>query len=267
MGVTRSPWPDTDWISRQAYARQVRSRGCFRVDDLPQADQDVLALARPRNERNPGDSICLRTYYGPGSDDALAAILAIFNGDFPVGGMGLPGHDCLFSDVRYAYGDAWQRIFGRMPQLLEYASPDVYEAARADALQTCQGRERRDKERVEEEGGEWPRDAMYIGDVYNYYHIASKIRLMYVLDEVTLSGEKRPEDRRILAVWHDPDGRIVRSCRVSADEVDSETAVLNSGSISDMPTWMDAEIGDDYNWDGILGPPPIESGEEDEDEG
>ena len=242
---------------RQAYARQVCER------NLSPADQDVLALARPHNERNPGATILLRAYYGPGSDDALAAILATFHG-FPEFGLGEEGRDCLFSDVRYAYGNAWQRIFGRMPQLLECLRTD-YEADRAAALQVGQDMEREDKEMIESEGGEWPRDAAYIGDMYNQYHIAATCRLMYVLDEATLAGDKRVEERKLLAVWHDPDGRIVRSCRMSPDEVYTQTATLETVVRDDKSTWMDAEIGDDYNWGGILGPPPIEG--EDEDEG
>jgi len=90
---------------------------------------------------------------------------------------------------------------------------------------------------------------------------------MYVLDEATLAGNKAAAERQLLAVWHDPDGRVVRSCRMSPVEVDENTAVLNSGSIDDFPTWMDAEIGDDYNWDGVRGPPPIEDEDEEEEEG
>jgi len=68
---------------------------------------------------------------------------------------------------------------------------------------------------------------------------------MYVLDETTLGGSKAAQERRLLAVWHDPDGRVVRWCRMSPREVDEDTAVLNSGSVDDFPTWMDVEIGDD----------------------
>ena len=170
--------------------------------------------------------------------------------------MGVPGTDCLFSDVtRYDFGNDWQRVFGRMPQLLEYpCHAGDYEADRAAALQEGQVWEREGRERVEED--DQPPEALYIGDLYNYYHIVAKLRLMYVLDETTLAGDnKAAEARQLLAIWHDPDGRIVRSCRMSADDVYKHTAVLNSGSIDDFPTWMDAEVGDDYNWDGILGPP------------
>jgi len=78
----------------------------------------------------------------------------------------MDGADCLFSDpTRYAYGDAWQHVFDRMPQLLEYPSLGDYEANRAGALLKGQANERQDKERVEAEGGRWPEDALFIGEI------------------------------------------------------------------------------------------------------
>ncbi|KAK4107008.1 hypothetical protein N656DRAFT_793462 [Canariomyces notabilis] len=71
--------------------------------DLSQAEQDILALTRPYNERKPNGDVWLRTYYGPGSDEAFTAILASV--DAP---------DCPLSDAaRYDYGDDWQRMMLR----------------------------------------------------------------------------------------------------------------------------------------------------------
>ncbi|KAK3934137.1 hypothetical protein QBC46DRAFT_454406 [Diplogelasinospora grovesii] len=248
---------------RQAYAQQVTDRNVRIAERLPQAEQDILVLARPYNERNTADVVWLRTYYGPGSDDAFAAILEACKGHLPLVGMGAPGFDYLFSDAaRYDYGDAWQRVFGRMPQLLEYAGPGDYEAKRATTLAEGQEWERGDKERVEEDGGEWPEDAMYLGVLYNYYHLASKVGIIYVLDKETLGEDEEGEDvshddRQLLAAWYDPDGKTVRWQRMSGDEVCEHMAVINSASIDDHPIWTEAEIGEDYDWDGPLGPPSI----------
>ncbi len=234
------------------------------AERLPQAHQDILAFARPYNERNAGDAVWLRTYYGPSSDDTLAAILEACRGNLPLDRMGAPSFDFLFSDAsRYNYGDTWQRVFDRMPQLLEPTMPGDYQAQRATALAEAQEWESEDKATIEEEGGEWPEDAMYLGDLYNYYHLAAKVGILYILDEETLGNGKHGEDigcgdRQLLAAWYDPDGKVVRWRRMTGDEVCVHTAVINSASIDDHPIWTRAEIGDDYDWDGPLGPPSIE---------
>ena len=234
--------------------------------DLPQDQQDILALARPYTERNTGDIVLLRTSYGSGSDEICSALIEAGRGKLPLVGMGPRGFNYLFSDAsRYDYGDDWQRVFGRMPQLLEYYGPGDYEARRATALAEGQEWERGDKEGVEEEGGEWPEDGMYLGDLYNYYHLASKVHIIYVLDEETLAQEEDDEpvdvdDRQLLAIWYDPNGKSVRWRRMSWDEVCDHAAVINTASIDDHPIWTQAEIGEDYDWDGPLGPPSVEQG-------
>ena len=39
-------------------------------------------------------------------------------------------------------------------------------------------------------------------------------------------------------------------------------ALINTASIDDHPVWMEAEIGEDYDWDGPLGPLAPRSTEE-----
>lgn len=109
--------------------------------------------------------------------------------------MGAPGFDYLFSDAaRYDYGDASQLVFGRMPQLLEHAGPGDYEARRAITLTEGQEWDRGDKERVEEDGGEWPEDAMDLGVLYNYNHLASKVGIIYILDKETPGEDAEGKD-------------------------------------------------------------------------
>ena len=243
---------------------QVRDRNVRISERLPQAHQDILAFARPYNERNAGDTVWLRTYYGPGTDDTLAAILEACKGSLPLDRMGAPSFDFLFSDAsRYNYGGTWQQVFDRMPQLLEHTGPSDYHAQRATALTEAQNWESEDKATVEEEGGEWPEDGMYLGDLYNYYHLASKVGILYILDEETFGNGKHGHDmnygdRQLLAAWYDPDGKVVRWRRMGAGEVCTIAAVIDSASIDDHPIWTRAEVGEDYDWDGPLGPRSIE---------
>jgi hypothetical protein len=110
---------------------------------------------------------------------------------------------------------------------------------------------------------------MYAGDLYNYYHLASKVGIIYVLDKETLGEDQEGEDvssddRQLLAAWYDPDGKTVRYRRMTGEEVGQHSGVINSASIDDHPIWTLAEIGEDYDWDGPLGPPPIEEDRENE---
>lgn len=146
-----------------------------------------------------------------------------------------------------------------MPQLLEIARRSYdYEAARTEALQTCQEFEREDRAAVEEEGGKWPEDATYLGDLYSMYHLAAKVRIIYVLDEKTLGfQEEGSQERKLLAAWYDGTGKTVRWNRLSPREVYDTWGLIELGGFDDHPVWTKAEIGEEYDWDGPLGPPHI----------
>jgi hypothetical protein len=150
-----------------------------------------------------------------------------------------------------------------MPQFLEDGKSSDYEARVAAALAEGQERERLDKEQVQEEGGKWPEDAMYIGDTYNYYHLAAKMSILYILDKKTLGGDKAAEERLLDGIWYDAEGRTVRSRRMTPQEVHDHNAVINSASIDDHSIWTEALISDDY-WDGDLAPDYLSEDEEEE---
>lgn len=221
-------------------------RGVLSAENLSQTDQDLLTQVRPYNERNIHDPIWLRTYYGPGSDDTMAAILSS-HPPFPSSG------DVVFSDAsRYNFGDSWQRVFSRMPQLLEILHQSYdYEATFNETLQMCRRFERKDKEAVEEEGYEWPEDATYLGDLYSEFHLAAKVHIIYELDEKTLGlREEHSQERKILAAWFDANGKTVRWNRLSPHEVNDVSGLIDMGEFDDHPIWTKAEIGEEYDWDG-----------------
>ncbi|KAH8889138.1 hypothetical protein GQ53DRAFT_723921 [Thozetella sp. PMI_491] len=252
---------------RQVYAQQVQDRGVWSAGHLPLADQDILSQARLYNERNVRSAIWLRTYYGPGSEDALAAIMSSVSPPVVAG-----GGNVVFSDAAlYDYGESWEHIFRRIPQLLEIARlGQNYEAEVAESLQICQEFEREDRAVVEENGGEWPEDASDLGQLYSQYHQAAQVGIIYVLDEETLGGpEEVVSERKVLAAWYDGYGRTVRWNRMTPHEVLDTWGIIASGGFDDNPVWTDAEIGDEYDRDGPLGPPYVldEGNEGDEDTG
>ncbi len=223
---------------------------------LPQAEQDILALARPFNERNLGEILLLRTYYGHGSDDAFEAIVQTCRAYAGI------GPECVFSDAaRYDYGKDWQRVFGRMPQLLECGAG--YEKERA--AEFAKAMEESDPE--DEELGGWSRDDLSLGELFNHYHLASRVGVIYVLDEGALGedgdGSGVPyDDRGLHVVWYDAHGKTVRWRQRTAIDLSQEMALANTASIDDHPLWTEAKIGENYDWGGPLGPPSIEEGGE-----
>jgi hypothetical protein len=104
--------------------------------------------------------------------------------------------------------------------------------------------------------------------LFNRYHLASRVGVIYVLDEETLGEDEDGseavsyDDTKVLVVWYDAHGKTVRWRRRSAVELAQEMALINTASIDDHPVWTEAEIGEDYDWDGPLGPPWSEGGGE-----
>lgn len=242
----------------QVYTQQAVARRVFSAGGLPQADQDILAIARPYNERRLYEVRLLRTYYGAGSDEVFDAVVQTCQAYAGI------GPESVFSDAaRYNYGEDWWRVFGRMPQVLECHAG--YEAERAAEFARAQ--EESDEE--DEELGGWSRDDFSLAELFNDYHLASKAGVIYVLDEETL-GEDDEEDgsavsygqRELLVVWYDAQGKMVRWRRRGAVDISQEMALINTASIDDHSVWTEAEIGEDYDWDGPLGPSSTEEGGE-----
>ncbi|KAK0717316.1 hypothetical protein B0T26DRAFT_675641 [Lasiosphaeria miniovina] len=125
--------------------------------------QEILAHARPFKERNVRGAIWLRTYYGPGSDSAMANFLSgVIDGPSEVDDA------LLYSDpVLYNFVPDWDRIFRRIPQLLDVPHGDTYEAGRQEELRKGRSWQRSEKRDIEAGGGEWPEDATYLGVLSN----------------------------------------------------------------------------------------------------
>lgn len=241
----------------QVYTQQVEDRRVLRSGSLSQAEQDILALARPYVERNFNEEyLFLRTYYSPGSDDAFEAVVRICNES------GAPYHQRFLSDAaRYSYGEDWQRLFSLMPQLLE-PNP-CYEEERAAAFAEAQEAEGYDPEALDE---------LLLSERFNHYHLAPQVGVLYVMDEETLGEDEdglavSHEDRKILTVWYDADGKTVRWRRDRVDYVADHMALLQTASIDDHTVWTEAEVGEDYDWDGPFGPRSTEEGGESDSDG
>ncbi|KUI70186.1 hypothetical protein VM1G_06139 [Cytospora mali] len=245
------------FAQRYAYTQRVRGQGFKKPTDLPQADQDLLDhLRKPEELQAVAGMVWLQTCYEEGGDAAFSAFLGarMDKTEFPV-----------FRDARrynYGGGDGWRRIFTRLPQMLDPSSvsPDRYEDEKKEALEECYEAEQQDTAEVGEQGGDPEEDGTYWMELYSGYHYAAKVGLIFVADEeMVRAAAVDLASAKVLAVWFDEMGRVVRHTRMSADET-WNVEVLETvmcGVLPERGEWMRAEPGEDYDWDGPLGPPSI----------
>lgn len=215
-------------------------------------------------ERKNVDMIWLRTCYGEGTDATFSAFI-----------RARPDEETelfVFQDpARYNYGggDGWRRIFTRLPQILDpyRIAPEKYETKKKEALDQCIEAERQDIADVEDQDGDPEEDGTYWMELYSAYHYKSKVGMILVADEETLRVEN-PASAKVLAVWFDEMGRVVRYTRLTAQETWNVEGLemTMGGALAEHAEWTLAEAGEDYDWNGPLGP-PFNSDDDEEEEG
>ncbi|KZF20521.1 hypothetical protein L228DRAFT_249277 [Xylona heveae TC161] len=226
---------------RQPYHEAIRE-GRFASPTQTQIET-ILEPMQTIRERNLSStihkdkSIWLRTCYENGSDAKHAELLSSLKQPIEEITNGR-GHECLFDDMTlYDYGSHWDRIFTRFPELVAdpFADLDRKEKktrdARAEAL----------REWKEEEVDELDYEA------FLHYHVTAHF---FVEDRETLFG-----NGRMLIVWLDDQGRVVRETRIDTTEQLYEVfGLCSDGSIYECSgTWLDGEVGPAYQHDGELG--------------
>lgn len=154
------------------------------------------------------------------------------------------GYPSLFTDsTLYNFGAEYERIFLRMPQLLESAkSVAEYEEETQRTLQ--EGIE--DQEDEGENANPWEIS-------FEEYHFELIMGHMYVADTTTFASEG-PDAGKLLLVWYDECGRTIRSTRLTLREA-ADMALLSNAEINDWPCWVHGDIGQSYQWGQWLGPP------------
>jgi hypothetical protein len=203
----------------------------------------------------PGGGIWLRTCYrdreGSGTDAAFAALIQ--SAQLPT----VPGYRLVFDDsALYDYGPGgWQRIFTRMPQMLERSyTPETYDWKKKEALEEALEADAEEEAELEEEGYSRSEDGTPWMERYSRLHYVTAIGTLYIIDEEALSTQP-PKKGRLLVVWYDDCGRVVRWNRQTAAEASDTMGLIESGYVNEHPVWTQAEPGEDYDWDAPLGPP------------
>lgn len=257
--VLPNPPPDRRNLvltQRQPYVDQLQQRRIISAADLSEQDRETLArLRQPPAERvlTPGGGIWLRTCYQAGSNAAFAALVQ--SADLP---ELPPGFQIIFDDASlYDFGpDGWQRIFTRMPQMLEreFFTAQDYERKKQQALEAAMDAEAEDRKQAEEDGYDPDEDATPWQDLYEGYHWAVAIGNLYIIDEKALASAG-PDAGKLLVAWFDDCGRVVRSARQTAAEASDTMGLIESGYVRDHAVWTNADPGEEYEWDAPLGPP------------
>jgi hypothetical protein len=244
----------------QPYQNQKKQRGISKASDLTPQEQDLLCRVRhfPTDRQTPAERLWLRTCYQPSSDAAFSRI------ETHVKQKG--GIEPILNDASlYNFGPDWQRIFLRMPQLLESGSADEYEESVKEALDFGIAAEAEDAELAEEDGYDPDEDGLPWPCFYGQYHMALIMGRIYIIDAKTLASEGRNAGK-VLAVWYDQCGRVIRSYRQTVDGA-ADYHYLDDCYLTEHACWANATIGKEYQWGASLGPPYGEdSSEEDEED-
>lgn len=220
------------------------------ASSLLQAEQDLLALVRTPAERKANDIIWLRTCYfdkdGNTTDEAHENLFK--QSDFFYHPEFFEGSNVLFDDVtRYNYGPEWQKIFTRVPELVETdRPPEELEREKAEAIEEAHYAEDHPSENMYSESDESDWELHWSG-----FHRSCVVGVMFVADKKAIkTGE-------VLLAWYDDCGRIVRSGRVK--DTSDVLYLLMLDKIVSGP-WECSEIGEDYDLGGAFGPQSRESG-------
>ncbi|KAK4235642.1 hypothetical protein C8A03DRAFT_46246 [Achaetomium macrosporum] len=229
--------------------REQRDTDSTQTPDEQMMQSFARFLKLPRSERLVGIHACANAF-------PFSAMVTAYAGFFPPDKERTYCGDFLFSDpARYDYGDSWQRIFCRMPQLLEPSDPENYEADCAAELAQARGEDCLDDGGAKEQDGESTEASLGLRDRYHYYHLACKAGVICVVDVETpltqrMWEELRPSERPLLVAWYNADGKTVRSCWMSVGEVCQHAHQLTSSSaLDDHAVWNEAKVGGDYDWD------------------
>jgi hypothetical protein len=193
------------------YTLQLKQRfqHPYLASPLPEDEQALLASIFTPAERAVAEYRWLRTCYsdanGSPTDQAYASLLA------QSGLLHIDGSDIvtfiLDDAARYNYGPEWQKIFLRIPQLVDRPpyksiSPADFEAGKNTAIQEYEEQMEaenfhRDPETSSQSSDEDEYDNLYL----SAYHAASVIGTIWIADsEALLSG-------KVLLVWFDDHGR------------------------------------------------------------
>ncbi|MCJ1384751.1 hypothetical protein MMC17_007869 [Xylographa soralifera] len=240
---------------RQTFEDHIRAQGAFRPgSSLSSADQALLASVRPSSERMISAPSWLRTYYrdhdGNSTDAAHEALKKSTEEFYQPHPEGMT--HVLDDAMLYDYGpEDWQRIFTRIPELLfeKNFTADYYEQRKARAVEAAIEADEEEDAELEEQGYTKSEDGLHWSEMFQGVQHASAVGEIWIADEEAINSGK------LLMAWFDDCGRVIRWVRMPGEDIDGMLGRIFEVSDNEHGAWRVAEVGPDYDWDGICGPP------------
>ncbi|KAJ6118739.1 hypothetical protein N7471_013359 [Penicillium samsonianum] len=240
---------------RQPYREQQRRLKGRSVQGLPPHSQELLNRVRqPSFERQLVDgTYWLRTCYEPFSEDSWAEVQSHIEGKF--------GRPAICNDSSlYNFGSNWEKIFLRLPQLLDCTCPtEEYEEYVQEALQDGTEAASLDPQAADESGYDPEEDENPWPEFYSDYHMRLVAGRIHIVDATTLASEGS-DAGTVLVLWFDQCGRAIRYSRESLEDA-LDIANVSDAMLNEYSCWANAQIGQSYEWGAPLGPPYENSGE------
>ncbi|OCK94862.1 uncharacterized protein K441DRAFT_659292, partial [Cenococcum geophilum 1.58] len=184
------------------------------------------------------NAVWLRTDYSPDSDGQHEELMSKFDVEDAVGYR----HNLLNDADLYDFGNEWQRVFSVLPELLDPAggmldADDVNEM-KEDAMNEkfpphieqhiANIRRNLPQERAEEE-------------IFDITH--APVQKAYVVNYLVIEDKQALESGKMLVVFVDDVGQVVRKNRVDGWEVDSLGGMWMQCAYDDVEPWMKGEVG------------------------
>lgn len=125
--------------------------------------------------------------------------------------------------------------------------------------------EAEDQRQLLEDGYDSEEDAMPWPVLYEPYLFAVTVGHLFIVDGKALSADG-PDAGKLLVAWFDECGRVVSSTRQTGPEAWNTTGLIFGGYLREHSTWMNTDVGEEYEWDAPLRP-PFDGSREEEDMG
>lgn len=188
----------------------------------------------------------LRTCYEPFSEESWTEIQSHLEGKFR--------RPPIYNDLSlYNFGSNWEKIFLRLPQLLDNTcSVEEYEEDAEEALQAGIEAESFDPQVAKESGYNPVEDENPWVNFYSDYHMQLVAGRIHIVDAITLASG--PDIGTVLVVWFDQCGRAIRYSREELEDA-SDIANVSNIMLNEFGCWANAQIGQSYEWGAPLGPP------------
>lgn len=192
----------------------------------------------------------LRTDYSPDTDDQHEELMSNTDVEDAVGSR----RNLLNDADLYNFGNEWQKVFSVLPELLDPTAnkldTDWVNQEKEDVMNEkfplhieqliAKIRRNLPQERAEKE-------------IFDIVH--TPVQKSYVVNYLVIEDKQALESGKVLVVFVDDMGQVVRKNRVDVEEVDSLGGMWMQCAYDDLDIWMEGEVGVDYVVGGARGPP------------